>query len=251
MNLEILNVHPRDKNIVFDEKPHLYYINGKMDNISVTTYIHSLFPQFNADKIIEKMMKSSKWSDSEYYGKTPDEIKQLWNTAAKAGTNMHRSIELYYNDQSDENPSPEFKYFLCFHENIVLKNGLIPYRTEWGVYDTELKFAGSIDMVYKMKEENDVDLIIYDWKRCKQIKDNNQFETAYPPIGHVPNSNLWHYSLQLNIYKAILERNYGKNILEMYILWLHPSNKSYKTIKIPIMEKEINSIFSQRLLNIK
>ena len=37
MELENLNSHNRDKNIVFDEGPHIYYINGSSDNISVTT----------------------------------------------------------------------------------------------------------------------------------------------------------------------------------------------------------------------
>ena len=59
MELSILNSHTRDKNIVFDEEPHIYYINGSSDNISVTTFVHSkLFPHFDSDKVISKMIKS-------------------------------------------------------------------------------------------------------------------------------------------------------------------------------------------------
>ena len=69
MELEKKNGHIRDKQIVFDEGPHKYYINGSEDNISVTTYLHNhLFPHFDSDKIIKKMMNSKNWQNS----------KQVW-----------------------------------------------------------------------------------------------------------------------------------------------------------------------------
>ena len=92
----------------------------------------------------------------------------------------------------------EFNYFLEFekdHENFE------PYRTEWMVWDKEL-LAGSIDMTY-IRADGTID--IYDWKRCKEIKKDNPWESATTEcIKHLPNSNFWHYSLQLNTYKAIL-----------------------------------------------
>ena len=104
MELSITNEHPRDKEIVFDEEPHIYYIKGSNDNISVTTFVHSnLFPHFDADKVISKMMKSRNWEKSKYYGKTPDEIKDEWEKnrveSSEAGTGMHKSIELFYNNE--------------------------------------------------------------------------------------------------------------------------------------------------------
>jgi len=45
------NAHPRDKRLRFDEEPHLYYIDGVNDNISVTTFIHTMFPSFDEEKI--------------------------------------------------------------------------------------------------------------------------------------------------------------------------------------------------------
>ena len=40
-----------------------------------------------------------------------------------------------------------------------------PYRTEWMVYDEDLRFAGSIDMIFKNKDGT---LEIYDWKRTNE-----------------------------------------------------------------------------------
>ena len=89
--------------------------------------------------------------------------------------------------------------------NFVLENeDFIPYRTEWMIYDTDYKLAGSIDMVYKNKDGS---LNIYDWKRSKEITTINrwnQFSTT-PCIAELPDSNFWHYSLQLNIYKRIIQ----------------------------------------------
>jgi len=46
--------------------------------MSVTTWNHKHFEQFDADKIIQRMMKSKNWPNSKYYGQSPDEIKAGW-----------------------------------------------------------------------------------------------------------------------------------------------------------------------------
>ena len=45
--------HESDGHIQFDEGPHIYTIDGNSDYMSVTTWNHSHFPHFNADKIID------------------------------------------------------------------------------------------------------------------------------------------------------------------------------------------------------
>jgi hypothetical protein len=66
-------------------------------------------------------------------------------------------------------------------------------------------------------------LSIYDWKRCKSVDKfvtYNQF--ALGPVSHLPDTNFWHYSIQLNTYKLIIERNYGYTIKGMYLVCIHP-----------------------------
>lgn len=249
--LNVINKHENDSHIVFDEGPHIYYVDGVNYNLSVTKFIHKYFPEFNTNKVIDKMMSSSKWNQSEYYGMTKDEIKNLWKKngaeASQLGTKLHKSIEHYYNNVNQEpNESVEYQYFINFHNDIV-KDKLIAYRTEWEVFDRDLKLAGSIDMLFKDCQEDVFD--IYDWKRCKQIKDINSFESALPPIDHLPNSNKWHYSLQLNLYKYILENNYGLKIRNMVLVCLHPNNKSYILVKVPNLSDEINCMIENE--NIK
>ena len=120
---------------------------------------------------------------------------------------------------------------------------LVPYRTEWLIYDDNVKMSGSIDMVYENVEDGT--LSIYDWKRCKSIDKTNGWNkfAITECISHLPDSNFWHYSLQLNTYKTILERNYGKRVADMYLVRLHPDSSTYQLLKVPVLENEMNDLF--------
>ena len=244
--LQQKNKHPRDNAIWFDEEPHLYYVNGEKYTTSVTKFIHHFFPHFNPDKVIEKMMSGKNWNKSPYYGMSAQDIKEQWKQsgqeASSMGTHLHKSIELYYNNENVDNDSSEYQYFLDFDKTHV-KGKIEPYRTEWEVYDEDIKMAGSIDCVFKITlEDGSEKFIIYDWKRSKGIKETNNFESAYPPIEHLPNCNKWQYSLQLNTYKYMLEKNYGIQIEGMYLVVLHPNNKSYIRVSVPNMKDEIETL---------
>lgn len=253
------NTHDRDLCIDFEEDTHTYTItipNVKVTNefTSVTTFIHTLFSEFNSDKVIKKMRESKKWIQSKYYNMTDEEIKQIWDKnrdeAAKQGTKMHYDIECFYNKNNVSNISIEYMYFKTFEleRNKLLK----PYRTEWTVWDEDLYLAGSIDMVYIC--ENTGNLHIYDWKRCKDIKKFSRWDfSTLKCIDHIPDTNFWHYTLQLNIYKSILERKYNKKVDELWLVCLHPDNKnkSYIKYKVPILIDEINDLFEYRINSLK
>tara|TARA_R110002020_G_scaffold68236_11_gene178631 strand:- start:966 stop:1733 length:768 start_codon:yes stop_codon:yes gene_type:complete len=248
MDIEYLSKkfpHERDSHITFDEGPHIYTIDGDSNFTSVTTWNHSHFQHFNADKIINKMMQSPKWPSNKYYGNTKQEIKDLWEKnrveASEAGTKMHYDIECFYNNNTVTNDSIEYLYFTKFHNSQALK----PYRTEWMVYDKELQLAGSIDMLY---ENEDGTLDICDWKRSKEIKKYNRWQSSTTEcIEHLPDSNFWHYALQLNTYKFLLEKNYGKKIKNMYLVCLHPTNDTYIKYNVPHLPQEINDLMELRL----
>ena len=248
MYLANKNPHPRDNDIIFDEGPHIYTIKGDSSFTSVTTWNHTHFEKFNADRIIDNMMKSKNWQNNKYFGKTKQEIKDLWkkngHDAAASGTKMHYDIECYYNECANVNDSIEYQYFKDF---LKTHGHLKAYRTEWMIYHEELKLAGSIDMVY---EEEDGSLLIYDWKRCRNITKTNGWNkyATTKCIDHLPDTNYWHYCLQLNVYKAILEDKYNKNVGDLYLVCLHPENdnKSFKKIKVVDLQTEVKELFEER-----
>ena len=249
------NPHPRDVDISFEEGPHIYTVCGQRGTYtSVTTWNHSHFAEFDADAIIDKMLKSKNMTNPtyKYYGKTKEEIKKMWDdkrdTASCAGTKMHNDIEYYYNNEPVDNTSVEFQYFKNFLKDFP---ELKPYRTEWMVYYEELKFSGSIDMIF---ENPDGTLQIYDWKRCEEIRHEASFGkyATTPCISHLPDTNFWHYALQLNVYKTILEHKYGKKITDLYLVCMHPDNKykNYQRIQVPFLDKEIEELFKLRLAQV-
>ena len=241
------NKHPRDDRIHFIEETHKYLVDGSSDGIiSVTTLIHEHFPKFDAMKVLKMMRNKSE----KYPGMTDLEIKQSWEENGKKasgnGTKMHKMIENYYNgieNNEEDCKSKEFTYFLKYDEEVRKKKNMIPYRTEWSIFDGDLDLAGQLDMLYK-KEDGTYGL--YDWKRVKEIKTDNSYEKGLGRLKHLPHCNYYHYSLQLNVYKRILEKRYDLKISEMVLVVLHPDNDSYKLHEVFEMDMEIDYIFQHR-----
>lgn len=241
------NPHERDNKIVFQEKGHVYYVNGKKGFTSITTIVHNAFPKFNADKIIDGMMNSPKWPESPYFGMTKPEIKKQWKEngqeAAKMGTAMHQMFEYHYNHIHPEiietfKNTLEYTYF---HNFIRDHPELVPYRTEWNVFHEEFKWSGSIDMTFS---NEDGTKSIYDWKRIKKIEKYNNFNKRCLVEGlqHIHDTNYWHYTFQLNLYKFILEKKYDIIVRDLHLVVIHPDNecRNYEVIKLPIIpEKDL------------
>lgn len=250
--LKDINKHPRDSLIKFEENGHVYTYNGKINPISVTTIIHKYFPKFDADAIIFKMMSSKKWTSSKYFGMTKEQIKNEWNgngkNSAHLGTLMHAAIEHYFNfvypDIPDftNNNSIEFNQFLGFWKEFSRNNPQWkPYRTEWIVYDEDKNLAGSIDMCLSNDEGQ---IVILDWKRSKEIKRNNNWQRGFGPFKHMDDCNYNHYTLQLNIYRHILETKYDKQIIAMYLVICHPNQQCAEVIPIETKVDEIISLWN-------
>ncbi len=244
------NAHERDSHISFEEGPHIYTIDGDSDYMSVTSWNNTHFPKFEPDAVITKMMASPRWPQSPYFGMAREEIKMKWKNdgieASEAGTKLHYNIECFYNEmQVEDDGSLEWKYFKEFNEEVGSK--LTPYRTEWMVWDKALRLAGSVDMLF---ENPDGTLQIYDWKRSKKIVKENKWSSAIvDSISHLPDANFWKYSLQLNTYKWILEKNYGKKVSNMFLVWLHPNNKgnSYLRFEVDSLSKEMEDLIKLRM----
>lgn len=251
----------RDSRITFLEEPHIYLIDGKeVPKLqSVTQFVHTFFSHFNADQVIGNMMKSRNWPNSKYFGMTPKEIKKDWDKirdeAATAGTKMHLAIEQFYNNQIDSNVelvqdkkvtnTVEYQYFEIFFKD---HHHLKPFKTEWRIFDEKVKIAGSIDMIFlDPDDETGKSLYIFDWKRSKCINTSNIYQKALEPISHLDDCNYIHYTLQLNVYRKIIQDNYGFKVNKLAIVVFHPDNTSYKIYELEMLDDEIENIWQHRL----
>jgi hypothetical protein len=265
-----LNPHERDPYIEFDEGPHIYTVRGEGGYTSVTTWIHEIFPHFDSYKVIDasisragkdwnvKEKNKKYWHQTENRPMTREEIKQTWSenalTSSTAGTKLHYDIECYYNKVPTTNTSIEYEYFKKYLVDFEKEHPyLIPYRTEWMVYYEDVKLSGSIDMIYQdTRDTTGTTLVIYDWKRCKEIVYDDDYGNpggSIPPVEDLPNVNFWHYTMQLNIYKKILEDKYGKKITKLALVALHPDHRNYEIHDVDIMEERINALFEYRKNN--
>jgi hypothetical protein len=163
------------------------------------------------DNDAKKKKFNSVTSITSFYYPYPNNTKEkrkIITEAMKNGTKIHKDIENFYAKGIMNTDSKEFGFFQQFIKD---QDYLVPYRTEWSVYDEKIKLSGTIDMVYKNKDDS---YSIYDWKCTNYLNDNDKRR----------------YSLQLNLYKKIIESNYGLKIKHLFLLKLN--SKEYKIIEI-------------------
>ena len=242
MNNLKINLHPNDEKIHFNEKDQSYKIDGKSIQFSVSQIIDDFFPKFDSEywsrvKAKERLDFLGKSYSIEKLNETQKKIIDEWelkrDEAAKKGTLLHEAIEEYYNRGELSDLIPEFKFFQEFLKKYPK---IQPYRTEWRVFDSKNSIAGTIDMVYK-KTDNEV--FLFDWKRSKKIinsngsvEKQNPFENGLKGLSHLSSTDYIKYCLQQNIYKYILEKNYGLIVSSMNLLILHPFYSKYHIVKV-------------------
>lgn len=245
MLLQEKNPHPRDADVVFLEEPHLYIVKGCDGYTSVTTVVHTLFPEFHEDEVISKMMASIRWPMSPYHGMLRQEIKDQWEKtrteASSLGTAMHKNLESYYNGLPHERESKEWELFAAFeadHPHLEM------YRTEMVVYDEQAKVAGSVDCIYR--DKRDGLFCLYDYKRSKEVKMSNSYQKGTHPLtAHLDDCNYNHYSIQLGIYKFLLQKHYGMQFKESFLLVLHPNQEDYLKIAVRDLDELVAKLFEE------
>ena len=238
--------YTQDAYITFDPSEHIYLYKGR-EFASVSTVVSKFFREFN-------LIDNSK-RVAEREGVTQMEIMERWDKAGvesrEVGTFMHAQIESILNHESpllttnfeykgqyvNISIEKELKYF----QNFMRENQVHPYRTEWRICDEEREIAGTIDLLCKNGDEFE----IYDWKRSrKTLPDETIWAYGKDGLEHIPDISFYHYALQQNLYKYILEKNYGIHVSKMHIVIFHPIYDGYKLYDIPNMSKEVQYILS-------
>jgi hypothetical protein len=281
--LSIVNMHPRDNYISFQEENHTYTVTdwycgkpgttatpSKKDHVSVTSWLKSYFPAFNADEIIARMRQGKRWHKSKYYGMSDGAIKQLWSDLGKeareAGTKMHAVLEHYYGLPVRPVPPPpsELETHDQFNAFVTKHAHMEPYRTEWVLFsDYTLRLCGSVDILFfdpsfKCAKDGVLHLTMMDWKRSKKIRDF-AWEYGKGPARELKNTNYYHYSLQLNIYRYLIHTYYqhevtfkgkkypnGIKIDFLYLVVMHPNRKKYVKIMCPDLTSVVEEMHEER-----
>ena len=176
----------------------------------------------------------------------PHEIKRMWEAnridAALRGTHMHFWFEAHVNGYVVPKTSPEFSMLETFLQDM---QGWRAFRTEWVIFGEEENIAGSIDLT---AQNPNGQLALIDWKRTSSLASKFSSPwTMLPPLDHVPDCAGWHYRLQLNIYRYIVEKYYGFEVAMMLVVCTHPDQQLRPFIDhVPRLDKEIEVVMSLR-----
>jgi hypothetical protein len=241
------NAFEQDQHVIFERLSHVYSIDG-IQYKAVSNLISELFPVF--DSYYRAEIKANQ------RGVDTQQVIEEWDAkgqeAREAGVFLHQQIEnhfleqplchlyhfkyngVFVNIEKAIDIQTEFDFFKQF----INDHPVTPFRTEWKIFDRSTKIAGTIDLICKNGDGYD----IYDWKRSETIHKPNPYQCGLGGLSHLQDTSLNHYRLQQNLYRYILENQYGLHIKSMKLVVLHPIFDSYEIIEIERMDREIKTI---------
>ena len=242
----------RDSMIHFCEPTHTYTYSGSQFT-SVTQFVETVFPTFDADKAILCMssttLKKKYWNHRLNQPMSSETIKQKWKDdgtyAAGQGSNLHKCIEDYLKGTID---MTRFIQLIPVHgrsfRNYLAEQSCPLFRTEWAIYNEDVRLAGTVDALF-LNPDGSVTLV--DWKcsnhDLNELNKYNSFST-HMELCHVPDTRWGHYLVQLNIYKYILESKYGLIVKNMQLVQFKSSG--FQVIEMPDLSVDIGYVMSER-----
>lgn len=268
-------------NIRYKDSDHSYLIDD-VRAISGTQLIHKYVPEFKQLEVAE-MVAKKKDVLVEYI--LNDWAKNNVKSTVK-GTLMHEFIELQFQKRVLEFDDAQIKQMIKTSlkrietynsefsdlkhdidevlvnikesinktinkiENFLKdSNGsLIPILSEFIIGDKEYRICGTIDQIFYNKTYNS--LQIWDWKTNNKIDLENKFKKdqfMLPPISNIENSNFWHYSIQLSLYKFILQKITGVEVGKLYLCHFDDTKEDYTLHECPYLEREVKLILEDNL----
>ena len=247
-------LYEQDLYIDFEPEAHVYTYKGGVQLLPVSTLIAYFFEHFDAQAAARRQWERKGIPIEESLAKW----EKIGKMASEVGTFVHEQTENYFRDGTF-NTDYAFEYAGVIEQISVEKEKqhflkfvndykISPYRQEWPVFDLKLNIAGTIDMICK---EADGEFTIYDWKRSGKVV-NALGQPIVEAFGGkrgfngitLPDTAFYHYCMQQNLYRYMLESNYGIHIKAMNLVVLCPDYPTYYVAPVPKMDEVIQQIIS-------
>lgn len=237
----------------FVEKTHTYYYQSQFPvKYSVTQYISKYFPEFDSEQVSAAYAKK--------HGLTKEEVLADWkrkgDISSISGTLIHSWLENAKRGKTfdiDFSPAAQANIEFdvrdrvnillpkakAFHKDTVGK--LYPIRLEYTVGIKDI-IAGNIDMLCWNDYAKEIQ--IWDYKNTKGIsKEGFRGQKCLKPFNNYADCNYVHYSIQLNFYKAIIQRILGISVGSMYLVQFNYTKEddSFDVIKCADYQSIVNS----------
>lgn len=245
------------KDFKFYPKDHHYEFKGKRVGISVTSLISQYENEFDKDNIARAVANKN--------GQNVTDVLKEWqykaDFACRKGSTCHEfaqtrwSKEPYELDKFDG--SEEYlnavikiqKQAVNFYENY--KDMFEHIADELIVGSEEFDIASAIDHLFVNKLTGGLVLVDYKTNSILKGYNDNGKSNRYAkpmkvPLSHIKDITLFHYYIQLSIYKYITEKYTNLKVDEMFIVYFSENNDNYEIIEIPYLKKEVTKILENR-----
>lgn len=220
-----------DPNFVFNEASHTYtYLDPSTKKpvqtfTSVTGFLSQFKPEFNSELIAKQVAKRR----GVHHSTVLNEWKQISDTALDLGTRLHKWIEDFYNGLNPALPTNDDTLlervlsFKALHESTLHK--FTPVRQEFRVFSRKWGIAGTIDAIKKLNQS----YYVGDWKSNKKFTNDDHPEGRRQKLLY-PFDDMWDnsingYSIQLSLYRLILQEEAGFLTNGGFLVWIGPSSK--------------------------
>lgn len=218
-----------------DEHHHFWYDGKQLTG--VTRFIKQFSKPFDSDYWAER--KARERGD----GTTKEQILAEWNAKGKAacdlGHRVHFQAELMCDGFGENSQADGYAEAIA---SAIAELKIVPVATEKEICDADLGIAGIIDLACLVGDDQSPAIV--DWKtNRKGIEYSNRWQKMLVPLRHLEDCSYHHYSLQLSLYRFILERHYRFHPARQMLVWL-PGNGKYEPIETPYMRQEVEDMIS-------
>lgn len=206
--------------IIVDSENHGYRI-GEQNLISATTLVSKLKPEFDKETISKRV--------AERDGISQAEVLRQWEKKGEAGrdrgTRLHNYIEDLIQGKIDpitraiNDRIPAMDAFDKVWEKMRSKMEAVIAHQECVVGDAQYGVAGRVDAIFSLNIKGNDSLHIFDWKTGK-FRTENQYEKLLAPFSDIDNCEINAYSIQLSLYRLILEKHCDMNLGDSYLVHL-------------------------------
>lgn len=250
-------LHDTFKDFKFYPQDHHYEFKSKRVGISVTSLISQYENEFDKENIARAVANKE--------GKSVTDVLKEWqykaDFACRKGSTCHEfaqtrwSKEPYELDKFDE--SEEYlnvvikiqKQAVNFYEDY--KDVFEHIADELIVGSAEFDIASAIDHLFVNKLTGGLVLVDYKTNSILKGYNDNGKSNRYAkpmkvPLSHIKDITLFHYYIQLSIYKYIIEKYTNLKVDEMFIVYFSENNDNYEIIEIPYLKKEVEKILENR-----
>ena len=232
--------------IVFDDLDHSYFYDG-LRCTSVTTLLSKFKKPFETNIIAERYATKN--------GLIAADVIQEWekirDASASRGTELHKYAELKFTNKRydvDKNTGAQDLTWMIdnFYKDYI--NKLLLVRAEFIVGDKDLRICGMLDKLFY--NVVDSELQIWDYKTNKEIATHSKYKNKMTNgLEHLAECEYNTYSLQLGVYKKIIEKNTDLKIGKSYICWVNDKNSNYIVMKTADLEKEVDIVLNSSTHN--